>query len=417
MKFAELFEVINIALDALRSNKTRSFLASLGVVIGISFVILMGWALSGLDNAMEETFKIMGTDVMYVDKFDWAGGKNWKELQNRKNITVDQAFQFIDKMKEAEVVVPMARKFGALVKYETIELQNLSITGTRNEFSKTPSGAISEGRFFNPFEDERAENVAVLGTKPIGALFADSAAVGKTIKIGGHNFLVIGTITKQGSTLMDFVDNVIYIPMRTFFKVFGSYNRSMYMCVKAGSEDKMDAVREEARGAMRTIRNLKPGDKDDFSINETKAFESSVSTIRTVVWSTGIGMTVLSFIVGIIGIMNIMFVSVTERTKEIGIRKAIGAKKRTILVQFIVESSALCLLGAFISFILTSILVYLVATFIPNFYPQANFLAPVIPFNLLIIASIVSIVVGILAGLIPAWKAANLDPIDALRYE
>jgi putative ABC transport system permease protein len=216
---------------------------------------------------------------------------------------------------------------------------------------------------------------------------------------------------------MDFIDNQVFIPLTTFNAVMGDFGRSFSIAVKAGSPDRLDYVRSQTRGHMRMIRNLDPWEEDDFSINETKAFESTVKEIRYTVWGIGIGMTVLSFVVGIIGIMNIMFVSVTERTKEIGIRKAIGAKKRSILLQFIVEAAALSFIGAIIAFLGCSGLVYLVATLVPKAVPELSFLSPVIPYQLLLIASVVSIFVGMLAGLIPAIRASNLDPVDALRYE
>ena len=179
----------------------------------------------------------------------------------------------------------------------------------------------------------------------------------------------------------------------------------------------MANLREEARGMMRSVRNLKPHQEDDFSINESQAFQEQVATFRTVVWSVGIGLTCLSFLVGIIGIMNIMFVSVAERTKEIGIRKAIGAPRRSILIQFLVESSTLCFVGALVSLILCSTLIFIVATFLPQAVPQLSFLPKFISPQLLLIASFVSIFVGVLSGLIPAIRASKLDPVDALRYE
>ena len=257
----------------------------------------------------------------------------------------------------------------------------------------------------------------MLGYGIYKTLFDEKDAIGKVIKINGHKYWIIGVVKKQATLLTDFIDQVVYIPFQSFVTQFGINNRSISIAVKAGSEEKLDEVRAETEGLMREIRNIPPGKDNDFSINETKAFEESVKVFRLVVWAIGIGMTVLSFIVGIIGIMNIMFVSVAERTREIGIRKAIGAKKRSILVQFIVESSSLCLIGAIFSFIGCSILIYLAATYLPDVVPELSFLSPFMPFELLLIASLVSIFVGVVAGIIPAVRASNLDPVEALRYE
>jgi putative ABC transport system permease protein len=417
MNFSEIIENFKIALDSMKSNKLRALLASLGVVIGISFVILMGWVLSGLDGALEDTINIMGTDMLYVDKWDWAGGRNWKKMRQRKNITYQQAFELCDKIKSAELAIPTVRSFGAKIKYKNEEYQGISVIGTKYEHSLTPAGAILEGRHFSPFEDDMGANVLVLGYTPYQAMLPDGNPVGQYIKLEGRRFLVIGVVKKQGTMLMDFVDNQCFIPVRAFEGIFGNTGRSVSIAVKAGGVDRLDEVRAETEGIMRQIRNIKPGNENDFSINETKAFESTVATLRLSVWGVGIGMTVLSFIVGIIGIMNIMFVSVTERTKEIGIRKAVGAKKRTIWLQFIIESAVLCLVGAIIAFVGCSVLVYLAATFLPKFVPGTSFLSPVLPYELLLIASLVSVFVGMMAGLIPAVRAANLDPVEALRRE
>ncbi|MFW5702171.1 MAG: ABC transporter permease, partial [Bacteroidota bacterium] len=292
-----------------------------------------------------------------------------------------------------------------------------TVVGAESNHARTPAGEILIGRHFTPFEEEIGANVAVLGYNVYESVFPRGDAIGKTVKINGHKFFVSGVITKQGTMFFDFIDNQVFIPLSTFNAIFGNFGRSFSIAIKAGSEERLDFVRSQTRGYMRMIRNLEPWEDDDFAINETKAFESSVKEIRYGVWSVGIGMTVLSFLVGIIGIMNIMFVSVTERTKEIGIRKAIGAKRRSILLQFIVEAAALCFIGAIIAFIVCSAIVYAAATLLPKAVPGLSFLSPVIPYELLAVATVVSVIVGMLAGLIPAIRASRLDPVDALRYE
>jgi len=417
MKFYEIREAFGQAMDSILSNRTRSFLASLGVIIGITFVILMGWVLSGLDKAMEDSFKVMGIDVMYVDKHDWAGGKSWKDVRNRPDITLTEANRLIKSLKNVEIAVPVARKWGGEIKYGNSTYQGISMQGTTYDFAFTPGGTIQFGRFFSQNEDEYSGNVVCLGWKVYETIFPKGDALGKTIKINGNKFTVIGVISKQGTTFFDFIDNICYMPLSTFLKTFGKYRRSFSVAVKAGGVENLDNARAEIEGNMRIIRNLKPNEENNFSINETKAFEQQVSTIRLTVWAVGIGMTLLSFIVGIIGIINVMFVSIFERTKEIGIRKALGAKRRVILIQVIMESTILSFFGALISFIITSMIAYLTGTFVIQIVPQVAFLTPTIPLDLLLIASIISILVGILAGLVPAMRAAKFEPVIAIRYE
>lgn len=414
----EILEGFTQSFDSMKSNKLRTFLATLGVVIGISFVVLMGWALSGLDNALLQSIRILGEDILYVDKWDWAGGKRWEEVRNRKPITLYQAKQLIEGATFAELAVPGASAWRVNVKVRNDIYSGLSVFGTSADFGQLPSGEVTDGRFFTPFEERLTTNIAVLGYKAATSLFSGQSPLGQIIYLEGRKFQVVGVIKKQGTMFVDFIDDRIYIPLGTFLNIYGGVNsKNISVAIKVSDINKMDEVREEVRGLMRTIRNLKPWQDDDFSINETKAFEEIISKFRHYIWGIGLGMTILSFIVGIIGIMNIIYVSVTERTKEIGIRKAVGAKNRHIFSQFLVESASLCLFGALSSIVFCSILVFLLSTFLPKILPDARFLQPVIPFDFILIASLVAIIVGILAGLLPAMRASRIDPTESLRYE
>ncbi len=413
----EIKESIILSFDALRSNKLRAFLASLGVVIGISIVIMMGWLLGGLDKAMQDTFSVIGTDMLYVDKWDWTGGDKWDRLRNRKNVTMSQAEQLKELHGSAEYVIPNINQWATTIEFGGETYAGMTAVGTTAENVHTPVGNLLLGRFFNDFEEEYGSNVIVIGYLVYATIFQGKDPIGKTIKLNGRPLRVIGVVQKRGTMFFDFIDRQMFLPLKKYAGIWSIDKRSMSIGIKAGLNKDLDEVRNETIGLMRIIRNLKPNEPNDFSVNETKAFEKSIADIRFQVYTVGIGMTLLAFIVGIIGIMNIMFVTVTERTKEIGIRKSLGAKKRSIWIQFLVESSILCLLGAFLSLVICSIIAYLAATYLPTYFPEIGFLLPVLPTELFIIAAIVSVLVGLLAGLIPAIRASNLDPVEALRFD
>ncbi len=425
-----LIESIRPAFTALAANKMRAVLTTLGVVIGIFFVLLMGWVLDGLDRSFTQSFAFFGDDILYIDKFDWSGGSDWFSQRNRRGIDTRQFELFKERMHGAEYVVPTADRFSTDVRYNDLQLLGTTVFGTTSEYIDMFSGVMADGRFFSEGESDLGTNVVVLGYKVNENLFPQGDGIGRTVRIDGQPFTVIGVLPKRGTMLIDFVDNMVLIPIKRFFNIYGTRS-SLTINVKAGGEDRLEDVRYEAIGVMRSVRSLKPGEENDFGVNSQEMFSQFIDVTRAVVWGVGLFMTGLAFLVGSIGIMNIMFVSVAERTREIGVRKAVGATRGRILTQFLIESIILCLLGAVIGLVLTSLiaafrdelvngiiaLLALVGLADPETTVNLSFLSTTIPPTQILIAVIVAVVVGMLAGIIPAFRAARLDPVEALRAE
>ena len=423
-----LLESLKMAWAALTANKLRAALTTMGVVIGIFFVLLMGWVLSGLDKAFVDSFAFFGDDILAVDRFDWSGRVSWDKQRNRQPISWQNFQQAKKRIRSAEYVVPTADQFSRDVRYGDLQLEATMIFGTNHEYIEMYANNIGEGRFFNELESQLGSNVVVLGFGVWEKLFPQGDALGRMIRIDGRPFTVIGVMPKRGTMLIDFLDNQIILPLQRFYGMYGTRS-SLTINVKAGGKENLEAVRSETIGVMRSVRSIAPDEDNDFGINTQQMFDDAIAVFRAVVWTIGLFMTGLSFLVGSIGIMNIMFVSVTERTREIGIRKAVGARRRSILFQFLVESIALCLVGAAIGLALTATIAWFKAEVVrgifsalglfgladPETTVDLSFLSSTIPPSQIFLAVAVAVVVGVLAGIIPAFRAARLNPVEALR--
>ncbi|MCX7832686.1 MAG: ABC transporter permease [Ignavibacteria bacterium] len=402
-----LKENIIISLKAIVANKMRSFLATLGIVIGITAVTLMQTAIEGINRAFESSIASIGSDVLYVQKYEWFGKEDWEYYRNRKDITM-RHYEFLKKNLQTAASISPSVGTAKAVQYQSLYLDNVFIIGTDDEYQKTVSLNIDNGRFLSQRESENGYPVAVIGMDVKNALFPNSNPIGKIIKVGTYSFRVIGVIEKQGSLLGLFsLDNRIIIPIKRFFKLYGT-KRTITINVKAADMNNLDETREELNFAMRKIRKIPVGGKNDFGINAQEAFKQTYDQLTSLIKIIGLIITSLSLIVGSVGIANIMFVSVKERTKEIGIRKAIGARRGVILSQFLIESSIICLLGGIVGVLIA----YPVSLIIDAFI-----LPTVMPLWIVFIGLFISLIFGLISGFFPAFNASKLDPVESLRYE
>ena len=409
MRYAlgEFREGLLIALTAIRANKMRSILTALGIIIGIVSVTLMGTAIEGLNRAFNKSIAAIGADVLYVQKWPWGGNEEWWKIRNRRDIRMQQA-KALQKQAELARAVSPAAGTRRQAKYGKTVLENVVIVGTNDEFPTTMGVNLAFGRFFTAGESDGGRPVAVIGSEVAVNLFPNENPIAKTVKLGNGNYRVVGVLDKQGSILgMESLDNRAYIPINRFFKDYGNRRGGIQIMVKAISLKELDEAKEEVRGILRKSRGVRPKQPDDFAINQQEIIIQTFNSIGIVIAGVGLFITGLSLFVGGIGIMNIMFVSVTERTKEIGVRMAIGAPRRTILQQFLLESAALCLMGGIIGLMISFPLSLVIDQILPT----------AMPLSIVAVAILVSLFVGVVSGFLPAYRASRMDPVDALRYE
>ena len=410
----ELTESWKIAAAQMRANKTRSTLTALGVIIGIVAVTLMGTAISGISVGFDRSMAVFGDDVLYIEQWPWRKVDDWWNYRDRPKIKVEYADtinRIIERTPRTNLVVavPTSSLFRS-VKYGDSQVDNILIRGTVSDYIITSTFDFAKGRFFNELESRGGSDVCVIGYDVADALFPSEDPIDKRVMIGGQPFRVVGVISRQGTFLGLFsLDAIVVMPLPAFQKYFSAKSDSDVL-VKVKDKTKLEEARDELTGVMRRVRGLPPEKKDNFSINEQQALKSTLDPIKNSIAIAGLFITGLSLFVGAIGIMNITFVSVKERTKEIGTRKALGARRRTILLQFLIESTSLCLLGGFIGLTLAYGMCFLIGKAAPSF--PVNF-----SFGLVLVSMAVSVLTGLVSGFAPAWTASRLDPVTALRYE
>ena len=407
----DLQESWRISLDALLANKARAALTTLGIIIGIVAVSLTMTAVNGLQTSFRNSFSALGSDVIYVSRFPWIIMNDFFLYRNRPPLEMRDAEALADNLRGRAIVNP-SMDTQLDLKYRSETMQGIIVIGTTEKQNVMSSAQPEFGHFLTEFDCTYNRNVCVIGKDIRDGLFGTASAINQEIKIGRTAFRVVGVMEKQGGGFGGgpSFDRQVYVPVGAYIKAFGGARgrQNVDIAVKNTSGTPLADFEYVITGEMRKIRGLRPAEKDDFSLNKLDTLVGTFNNVMGVVLLVGLLVTGISLFVGGVGVMNIMFVSVTERTKEIGIRKAIGAKPHSILSQFLFEAASICLGGGLIGVLIAAGLSAVInATMMP-----ANLSLP-ITFT----ALGVSVAVGILSGLMPALRGARLDPVEALRYE
>ncbi len=409
-----LKESLISALNSIRANKLRASLTLLGIVIGVFSIIGVMTLLDALQKGIDSGLSQLGTSTFQVQKWPASfvsGPGRWRKYEKRKPISIEEGYRLKELAVLPKYIGLEDWSGGKTVKYGSGQTNpNYQLAGVTTEFLPANNHTLSEGRFFTEDEVKSTRNIAVIGMEVIDKLFPFTSPLDKEIEIDGNRFTVIGVLVAKGENLGQSQDNIVLIPLMAMNKIYGARkDRSINITVSAQSKAQLDETQEEVIGLMRQIRKVPPGDDNDFDIwsNESLVREANNFTIY---FKYGAGViSFISLIAAGIGIMNIMLVTVTERTKEIGIRMAIGAKRGNILTQFLFEAILLCELGGLIGIA--------VGIGIGNLLGSIFNFPVTIPYDWVLIGVIVCSLIGIIFGTYPAFKAAKLNPIDALRYE
>ena len=400
-----------MAIDAIKQNKLRSILTLLGISIGVFSVIGVMTAIRTLESSVQSGLNVFAANTFVIQKYPSIQiGRRDKKIRNRKNIDYDQYKKLKERAKLPVLVSVSEGSSIRNVKYKDISVKNyVSLLGGDEGSIRMYKTFISDGRNIAPDDVRYARNVCVLGMDVVDRLFPFEDPISKKIQIEGLNYYVVGVTERQGEAFGQSQDNYIAIPITNYLQKFSNKWTTLSINVEAASEKDYYKTREEVIGIMRTIRKVKAGEDNDFELETNDEMIETFSGFTGGIKLFALSVRVIALVVAGIGIMNIMLVSVTERIKEIGIRKAIGATKRDILTQFLMEAVFLSEFGGVVGIIM-GIGAGNLVSFIFN-------IPAVIPFDWAIIGLLVCSVIGIGFGIYPAWKAAQLDPIESLRFE
>ena len=404
-------EIFGIALASLRTNKLRSALTMLGVAIGVFSVIGVMTALSVIQGSIESGLSFLGSNIFQFAKYPTVSKTDPEEkYANRRNISLAQASDYRKRMEGiADVVCLKVFDRDKSAAYARKKLQGLTIVGTNEWFLVANSYKLAYGRNISDEDVEFARNVTVVGPDIQKKLFPSESPIGKVLKLNERPYQIIGVLEEKGSSFGQSQDDTIMVPITKYFADFGSVNRTVNIATQSTSQATYNATLDAAIGAMRIARGLKLGQENDFEIYSNDSLVTAFGQVASTIRAGAFVVSAIALLAAGIGIMNIMLVSVTERTREIGLRKAIGARKPDIIRQFLLEAIVLSEIGG-----LAGVFVGIVGG---NGIALWLDISMVFPYGWAITGLVVCSLIGITFGFYPAWKAASLHPIEALRYE
>jgi len=415
MTWVELTAAIGLALATVREHKLRSFLTVLGVIIGTGTIIGVGSIIAGLDGAVTGIMRSFGTNTVIVFKFPIGFQSRTPEQLRRKPITYEDGQAIARRCPSVQYVSPylIPNTFGTgpqinIARYKGNAVYNADVSGTEESYAQSGQAEIQEGRFFTDVENEHRMPVAVVGNDVPRALMNGEDPIGKWIDVNGHKFEIVGVMKRPGASFPGQDDTRVMLPYFSMHKLFPASKENLLMVI--AKPGRLAAAVDETTAVMRIQRHVPANKPDDFSISTSDQLVEQFHSVTAIVALVMVVMSSIGLLVGGIGVMNIMLVSVTERTREIGIRKAIGAKRGDIVLQFLTEAVVLTGLGGLIGMSLGWTVSFICRTVYPA-------LPTAVPWWAAVLGVVVSVAIGLFFGIWPANKAARLDPVVALRYE
>jgi len=404
----DLIEGGRIALGSLRANRLRTGLTVAAVGIGVATLLAIIAIIQGLNASFARQLASLGTSTLNIARMPQISmGPTWWLYRNRKQLTVAHMQAIADQSRYATLVVPELNEESKDVSSRDQTASSVDVVGTLADYQRVGGYEVTEGRFITDADSDNERFVIVLGSQVAEALFPDRSPVGESVRIDNRPYRVVGVLARKGQLLGQSLDLIAFVPFKSFLSVYGKKDFQ----IDVGSDDPkdLDKLEDEVTGILRRARNVPPDKPDDFSIFRAEQLADTYKSLTGALYGVAVAVGVITLIVGGIGIMNIMLVSVRERTREIGIRRALGARRRTIVVQFLLEASAVSALGGVIGTTVGLGMAKLVAA-------VTSLTAAVQPLTVLAGVGFAALV-GLIFGIWPAARAAQLDPVEALRHE